>query len=54
MCQCISDVGATNIFVELIAVNGDDQSTNLEKFSQYMSSLEQVEKDVVGRTKYLN
>jgi hypothetical protein len=29
MCQCISDAGAADIFVELIAVNGDDQSTDL-------------------------
>jgi alpha-galactosidase len=54
MCQCISDVGAADIFVELIAVNGDDQSTDLEKFAQYLSSLEQVEKDAVGCTNYLN
>jgi hypothetical protein len=51
MCQCISDTGAADIFVELIAVNGDDQSID---FAQYLSSPEQVEKDVVGCTKYLN
>ena len=49
MCQCIFDGGAADIFVELIVVN---ESHN-QRIVQYMSSPEQIQKDVVGCTKYL-
>jgi hypothetical protein len=52
--RCVITDGCAAIFVELIVVNADDQCTDLEKDAQIMSSPEQVKKDLVGATKYLN
>jgi hypothetical protein len=59
MCTSVTDAGAADIFVELIVLNADDQCSELEKDAQIMilqimSSPEQVKKDLVGATKYLN
>jgi hypothetical protein len=43
-------MGAVDIFVELIV---DNQSINLERFAEYLSSPEQVQKELAGCTKYL-